>query len=1110
MKKKQFSALIITAMRLTIVQFFLATLFIINSYAHSADAQGILEKKISVNAQNTEVKKILEQVEMQTHVKFIFGSKAIQAKRKISVHLQNVQLGIFLSSVINPLDIGYKLVDGQILLYPEKQLASILLKKELPVPDPLKSFLAVEGLVRDEKGSSLPGVSITEKGTSNVVVTDEKGKFTITVKDDKAILEFSSIGFTTQEIPVRGNASLDITLLSKTSSMNEVIVVGYGAQSKRNVTGAIAKVDMKQMENLPNTNVSQALRGRVAGVQFIDNGRPGQGGSILIRGTRSLNGGNNPLIIVDGIQFNSGIADINPNDIESMEILKDASAAAIYGSRAANGVILITSKKGKSEKPSIRANVFYGRSDWSYKMKLLSPQRYLEALLDWRKQSGLASDPALVDTYLQASEAANYKAGKTIDPWDEIAQDGSIGSYDLSLSGRSTSTNYFLSGNLVRDKGLIFNDNQDRISLRANIENKINNWLTIGLNSTFIKRDLSGREADVANAYATSPYGTLYYNDGEPTRFPVPEEQVVANPMRLALLTQNEEIYNNLFTNLYTLVNIPQVKGLTYRFNYSPNFRWRHTYNFVRQDKNLAFNTTSASKFNQENFDWVLENIVTYKRRINDDHSFDVTLLYGQNKMEMENTTANASPLSNASLGWNSLGLGAIQTVGSYAEQTDGISSMFRLNYQLKSKYLFTFTIRRDGSSVFAENNKYANFPSAAVAWIVSDEKFLRNVKFINNLKLRGSYGTVGNQAISPYQSLSRDSTNQYVFGDAGTTSTGVFPISIANPDLKWETTTTSNAALDFGLFAGRLSGTVEAYIMNTKDLIVRRSLPVMTGYTSILTNLGATNNRGLEITLNTVNIQTKKFEWSTNLVFSTNKNKIVHLYNSDTNGDGKEDDDLANRWFIGKPVFVSYDYVQDGIYQEGETLPTGYKPGFVRLKDLNDDKTITAADRQVVGQLEPKYRWGFTNNLRYGNFNLSVFVNAMSGWNRNFNQLDFTGSSLGNNYPGRAVNMLDAGWWTADNKSATRPSLVYSNPFLHSYYVSRDFIRLQDVSLSYELPKAILGKAGLQAVRIYVSGKNLYTRTDWIGPDPESGYNSQAEYFPVPRSLVLGANLTF
>lgn len=972
--------------------------------------------------------------------------------------------------------------------------------------------ITVQGRVTDkEKGEAVPGVNVVLKGTQKGTTTDVNGNYSIAVNSTTDVLVFSSVGFGAQEITVGNQTSINVILESDSRTLGEVVVVGYGSQSRRNVTGAVAKIDMKQTENLPNTNVTQSLRGRVAGVQFTDSGRPGQNGSILIRGPRSLSGGNDPLIVLDGIFFNGSLADINPNDIESMEVLKDASAAAIYGSRAANGVILITSKRGTTRKPTIRINAFSGISELGRTVKLLSPERYLQKTLDYRTQSGLPSDPANVASYLTTTEAANYKAGNVIDPWKAASQPGRIGSYDLSLSGRNEATNYYLSAAFTNEKGVILQDDQKRVTLRANIENQVTNWLSVGMNATFIRRDLSGREADVASIYYSSPYGTWTYPDGEPTLYTVPEDQVSGQPIRAALLTKNEEIYNNLFSNFYGLVNVPFVKGLSYRVNYSPNYRWNHVYNFVRQDRRLTNNTTSANKYNQESFDWVLENIVTYNKQISKNHGLDLTLLYGRNHQQSESTTASANQLSSDALGWNSLTLGNTQTTNSTASMIDGISSMARLNYRFKDRYLFTLTARRDASSVFAANNKYATFPSAALAWIASDESFMRKASFVDLLKFRLSYGAVGNQAIQPYQSLSLSGITQYVFGDSGPTSVGIYPATMANSNLKWETTYTTNAAVDFSLFKGRLGGTVEVYNSDTKNLIVQRSLPTLTGYTNVLTNLGATNNKGIELTLNTVNLRKKNVEWSTNIVLSANKNKIVHLYQSDTNGDGKEDDDLSNRWFIGQPITVYYDYVFDGIYQQGDQIPSGSQPGFIRFKDLNGDGKIDATnDRTIIGQGgQPKLRWGVTNNVSYGNLSLSVFVNAMQGWMSDFILLD-PNSTKSENSPGRALNQIDAGWWTADNQSNTRPSLVYTNPLGYNYYVSRNFVRIQDVSLAYTFPSKLVSKIHAANLRVFLSGKNLYTFTDWPGTDPESGGTTKASFYPMPRSYTLGLNIGF
>lgn len=1102
--------LLLRIMRITFTQLLLAVFCISLACAMDAPAQDLLEKRISIRIEDKTLKAILSRIESEADIKFMYSPKAIQADRRTSVRIQNLPVREVLETVLKPLHIQYRVVGNQVVLSLPAAPASSPEESALGTSSFEAVDRTIEGRVSDENGGALPGVSILLKGTSRGTTADANGKYNLVVPEQDAVLVFSFVGYLAQEVAIGSQTNLNITLKVDTKALEEIVVVGYGTQSRRNVTGSVSKVDMKQTENLPNTNVTQALRGRVAGVQFTDNGRPGQNGSILIRGPRSLSGGNNPLIVVDGIFFNGSLADLNPNDIESMEVLKDASSAAIYGARAANGVILITSKKGTTEKPTIRINAFHGLSDWSYKVKLLTPERYLQKTLDVRAQNGLEANPAKITDYLTTSELVNYQAGRTVDPWEGVSQQGRISSYDLSLSGRTNLTNYYLSTSMSNEQGLIFNDNQKRLSLRANIENQVTKWLTVGLNSTYIRRDLSGREADLSAAYYSTPYGTWYYDDGEPTWYVIAEDQIPVTPTRTALLTRNEEVFNNLFTNFYAQLNAPFLEGLSFRLNYSPNYRWQHNYNFVRQDKHmLAVNNTSASKFNREDFDWVLENILTYNRQINRDHAFDVTLLYGRNHLGFESTTANSVRLSSDAVGWNDLGLGDLLTNSSTASASDGVSSMARLNYRFKNKYLVTVTARRDGSSVFAANNKYAVFPSGSLAWIVSDEPFLKKIPAIDMLKLRLSYGAVGNQAINAYQSLSLSTTTRYVYGDGGASSLGVYPSNMANANLKWETTYTSNAAIDFSLLRGRIGGTIELYKMNTRNLLVRRSLPNMTGYDFVWTNLGATSNKGLELTLNTVNLRKGKFEWATDVVFSSNKNKIVHLYRSDTNGDGIEDDDLGNRWFIGQPVNVAYDYVFDGIYQEGDELPTGYKPGFVRLKDLNGDQKIDASDRTIIGQTgQPKLRWGVTNTLRYGNLSLTVFVNAMQGWISNFNNADYSVS--GGNYPHRPLNMIDAGWWTAENRSNTRPSIVYPNPYGHGYYYSRSFVRIQDVALAYDLPKVLTNRAKLSNFRVFLSAKNLHTFTNWIGPDPESGYANRGDFYPTSRSITLGINAGF
>ena len=736
-----------------------------------------------------------------------------------------------------------------------------------------------------------------------------------------------------------------------------------------------------------------------------------------------------------------------------MEVLKDASATAIYGARAANGVILISSKKGTTEKPTIRFSTFYGTSNWSYRPKLLTPERYIQKTLDWRSQSGLEADPAKVSNYLTITEAKNYAAGNTVDPWEAASQTAGVQNVDLSISGRTGKTNYFISGNYADEKGLIYNDNAKRIGVRINLDNQITSWLKAGVNAQYAERDLSGNEADMSVAIWTSPYNDIWADEAKTDPKPLGNEDGLVGSILLnAVINKNREIQRNLFANFYAVVDFPFISGLSYRINYSPNYRWYNLDNFSPiYDRNSRKELGNANRRADFTNAWVLENILTYDKRIGTNHNVDVTLLYGRNQTFTESIIGSGTDFSGSSdaNGWNNLSLAKIQTSASSASAVDAISSMARVNYRFMDRYLLTLTARRDGNSVFGANNKFGVFPSAALAWIASEEPFLKNISAINLLKVRLSYGSVGNQAISAYQSLTRQGQVQYVYGDGGSTSTGLFPANLANPDLGWETTTTANFAVDFELFNGKVGGAVEYYNMNTRDLLLTRQLPGPTGFSSILTNVGATNNKGIEVTINTLNVQKGKLEWSSNIAFSTNKNRIVHIYQSDANGDGIEDNDINNRWFIGQPISVAYDYKIDGVYQVGDQIPAGQKAGFFRMQDANGDGKIDVNDRQVLGTLQPKYRWNITNNVRYGPFNLMFSINALQGWINTNNLLALDNAAGGNgagNFPGRASNFLDADWWTPENKSNTRSSLVYSNPFGHAYDQIRECVGLLDV----------------------------------------------------------------
>lgn len=1072
-----------------------------------AQSKSIKDIYVEVDLQNSELSDVFSQIESQTEFSFIFSKDIVNAQQKLNQNYKGkISLALLLKDISLETFYGFKRVNDNILVKRRSNdHTPMVVENEITTIQQFK----VSGKVTSSKSEPLPGVSILIQGTSSGTTTDMNGDYLLNANQGDILL-FSFIGYKPQEIEVGNQSIINISMTEDLEQLEEVVVVGYGAQSRVNVTGAVSKVDVEVIEDTPNTNITQALRGRVAGVQFQDSGRPGQGGEILVRGRASITASNAPLIVLDGVFFNGSLADINPNDVESMEVLKDASATAIYGARAANGVILVTTKRGTSEKPTINLNTSFGVSTWANRLNLLTPERYIDKTLGWIEAGGQTANPSDIESFLSPIEAENFRNNRTIDPYDEISQNGYIQNYNLSVSGRSESTNYFISGSYTDEKGMIFGDVAQRLALRANVQTSLNSWLNIGFNAQYSHRDLSGEEADMGLAYYTSPYGSLF--DAQNTPVPFPSNETLAfNPLFNAINNQDEEKYNNLFANFYATIDFPFLEGLSYRINASPNLRWANRNIFVPNFSNDDYQQlASASKTVTQNFDWVIENILKYSRTINDIHDVDVTLLYGRNQFNTDRTRAAADFFFSNQTSWDNLGLGEVPTVASGRTQLDQLSMMARVNYRLMDKYLLTLTARRDGSSVFGAQNKWGTFPSVALAWIASNEAFLENSKFIDFLKLRISHGSIGNQGLNPYSSLNRLGTTQYVFGPGSATFIGLRPSQMANANLGWETSVTTNLAVDFGILNDRINGTVEVYRSNVDDLLLNRAIPASNGFQNVLQNIGSTRNQGIELSINTINMQKADFTWTSNLMFTSNLNEITSLYGVDADGDGVEDNDIANAWFIGEPVLVEFGLESDGIWQEGDDIPSPFEPGDAKFKDINGNGEFEGDnDRTVVGQREPKFIWGLGNTLDYKNFSFSFFVTGQHGFIREFRQLD--PSLGGSNFPGRAVNMLDEGdgWWTPENRSNSRPRLNYNNALGQQFYADRDFVRLQDVSLSYTFNDAVLDKLKLSNLKVFLSGRNLVTLTDWPGWDPENGDNN-FNAFPAARTYMAGLNLSF
>lgn len=958
----------------------------------------------------------------------------------------------------------------------------------------------VKGVVKDATGNGLPGATVNIQGTTQSTTTDVNGAFKIEVTEGST-LRISFVSMVPKTIVVTKNTTtLNIVLEDNNKQLNEVVVVGYGTQKRSDVTGAVVSVPKARLSQLPVTNVLQALEGAVAGVNITTTSSvPGAQPSSIVRGQNSINAGTGPYVVVDGIPLSKSggsLNDINPNDIASMEVLKDASAVAIYGTNGSNGVILITTKRGNGGKPVIRYNAYAGVENIAHILEPRDPAAYIQKYADYMSQTG-QKQTSPVPNY---TELPNYTAGKTIDWVKEVTQTGVIQDHNLSISGGSPDTKYYVSGDYLKQKGVVKGYQYNRVSIRSNLDINVTNYLTVGMSSYFANNNYDGGRANLLNATAMSPYGNEYNADGTYTIYPMAPEQLYVNPL-LGLTTDQINRSVNLNGNGYAEVKFDGVlKGLKYRLNAGYTYLPTRVDSYSGRLANTPLGSASAAS--SETNTYTIENLLYYNRDIGK-HHFDFTGLYSAQRRRYFTSTAAATGFVNDELSFNNLGAGATQTASSYSDRYALNSQMGRINYSYSGKYLVTVTARRDGSSVFGANTtKYGVFPSAALGWNISEESFLKNSKIVSSLKLRGSYGKTGNEAISVYQTITTDGTVRSPFN--GVSTIGVQASNLGNANLHWETTTGANVGVDFALLGSRINGSVDAYNTRTSGLLLKRSLPLITGYSNVWDNIGKVANKGLEVSLNTRNIDGRNFRWESNIVYALNRNKIVSLY-----GDGK--DDLGNRWFIGKPISVIYDYKMTGVWQTGEDASKqdpGAKPGDLKFADTNGDGKITADDRVIQGQTTPKWTGGITNTFHYKQFNLSIFIQTAQGMMRNNADLNYADES------GRRNTPTEIGYWTPTNGNNSFQSLSYTNTRGYGYPRDASYTRIKDVTFSYVVGQDILNSLHLSGLTFYASGRNLHTFTKWIGWDPENSYSTRGSgdwtnNYPVTRTFVFGANIS-
>jgi TonB-dependent starch-binding outer membrane protein SusC len=1087
---------ILIRMKLTFL-FLLTGLIAVSASTYSQNTR--LDLKVKDNS----IIELFKEIENRSEFYFFYQKEELAELENVSIDVTKAKVTEILDEALSGTNLEYKIIDRYIIV-----------RKDGEGLDEIKSNSddqkSITGSVNDEAGQPLPGVTIVIKGSTNGTVTNMDGNYSISNVPENATLVFSFVGMKTIEVPVEGKSVVDVIMEDETIGIDEVVAIGYGTARKKDLTGALTRINADDKATQPNINAVQTMRGSVAGLRVTDNGKAGSDGSIVIRGYTSITANNEPLIVLDGIPMvGSKLSDISSNDIESIDILKDASSAAIYGSRATNGVILITTKRGKDSKPVLNYSGYYGFSDFARTPNIMGPDAYLQLKTD--ATAFLGGQAAQFNPI----EQEVMDAGEAISPWDAISQDAPMMNHDLSVSGKTDRINYYVSGSWADQKSVIMGDQFKRLTLRGNLDIKVNNWLNLGTNTGYSYKDYSGVEANIGQASQMSPFSRYIYPDGQPVAVPM-GDVLPGNPIFNTLWQDNYQITNNLFSNIYADIKLP-VNGLTFRLNVANNLRYNETKNFTpTYDRDGSKRTNFASQNWGKQIDFTLENILKYNKTFNIIHHIDATFMYGIESTKNTGMYGSGSLLFSDALGYYGVGLGDVQTASASGTEMKAVSSMVRIGYRLYERYMLNLTVRRDGYSAFGSGNKYGNFPSVGLGWVISEENFLTDIKWLEFLKLRYSYGRNGNRAISPYSSLSlMDATNyKFVFGDGGATSVGVSPTSMSNPNLGWESTLASNFGVDFNVFSGRISGAFEFYNMNTEDLLLSSQIPNMTGYSTFTTNVGSVNNKGVEITLNTVNVKSDGFEWVSTITYAKNNNEITDLM--DIDGDGIGDDDPSNRRFIGKPMFSYFDYVWDGIWQEGEdmSMDPGAKAGFVKFKDVSGpdgvpDGKIDPLDREVLFSSLPVYTASLTNTLSYKGISFSfMFYTSQGGKASN------TWINPGTNFYQR-LNQLDLPYWTPENPLNDRPSVGYPNPKGYGFYEDRSFIRLQDISLSYDLPKTLLDKAKFGGMKVYVSGKNLATWTNWNGWDPEHAagydpYGPASQSGPLMKSLVVGLILNF
>ncbi len=1091
---------ILIAMKLTVI---LSLLIFSQAFALRTYSQ---QATINLKMENVTIKDVLRAIEDKSEYYFLYNNDLINVYRTVSIEVKNEKIQNILSQLFADKSISFLVKDRQIVLTPLSVDENNLLAGA-------QQQKTISGKVTDSSGFSLPGVTVVVKGTNVGSITDTNGNYSLSNIPENATLQFSFVGMKGQEIAVGGKTTINVVLEEETIGIEEVVAIGYGTVKKSDLTGSVSSIKSEELNSIPTLRLDQALKGKISGLQAIaTSSAPGAATSVRIRGSNSISANNEPLYVIDGFIGGFDLNDINVNNIESIEVLKDASATAIYGSRGSNGVILITTKRGKDEKSKISYDSYFSFQAPSRLVPLLNANEFAEYQNEV-KGSLMFPDPS------------SY--GEGTDWQNEVYRENvPMTSHTLSISGGDKNHKYYISGNYFDQEGISVNSNLERYHFQINTDHQLSDKLKIG-NSLFISRRIYKPGAfniNVKNILGWQPTLPVKDQEGNYTIQTEFAEVDSDNPVAKAMLTIDNTTNNKLLGTIYVEYEI--LNGLSYKLNLGTNLETGKRQRYLPSTLYLqqAFQGTAIIN-NNETLDIIVENTLNYTKSFGE-HSISGLFGYTRQKITSSSSMVETKNFVTDAFTYNNLGAGAERTdAGSNLTEQGLESYLFRANYGFMDKYLFTVSSRLDGASVFAENNKWALFPSAAFAWKADNEGFIKNLNIFNNLKIRASIGRLGNPGLNPGASLSKLSQNgnNYILGVDQHVTSGIAANTLGNPNLKWESTTQFDFGIDAGFFDRRLQLTLDYYDKSTKDLLVQVPLLWLTSFESVLTNFGTVSNKGFEMSLTSINLNKGDFRWETNFNISTNRNKVVdiiapegYILNNSFTWSG-----ASGIIKVGEPIGTFYGLEMDGIWNTQQEIDesglSGFSvfPGGKRYKDLDGDKIISPTlDNTIIGHADPDFYGGISNRLSYKAFELYVYFSFVYG-NQIYNESGrIMEQALDNNVYRKFANR-----WTPDNTSSDIPSVagtVRSMNVSNSGFVEDgSFLRLQDIRLTYNLPVEKI--KWIRAAQVYVAGNNVLLFDKYSGYDPEinrgfdnakRGYDHSQD--PTLKSYTIGVKLDF